>query len=194
MLFESFGSWSSRGWFHSCSWSQWDRAPGVLRLCRAAKGAAASVNHHLLSPWAGTELHCRVFAFSLQQPKGLLEYSKTCTPTMSLNFSKMSSFCHEIHLTLNVSPISVLKKSAGMVGEIICNLLLVFRNQSRLDVSFGKTICICGFNSTKEKSHRMEREKKHERVREEDWKSLMWRTDKRSSQATQAYKESWEKV
>lgn len=163
MLFEPFGSQSSRGWFHSCLWPQWDRAPGVLEPCRAATGSAMSVNHCLLSPWAGTEVCTAGFCFLIAIDQGIFKVQQTCTLTMSLNFSRVSSFCCEIHLTVNTSPISVLKEPAGMVEEIFCNLLLVFRNQSRLDKSFRKTTCVCAFNSTKIRSCKMGREKKHEK-------------------------------
>lgn len=47
-----------------------ERAPGVVELCRAAEGSAASVNHHLLSPWAGTEVHCRDLPSRCNNPRG----------------------------------------------------------------------------------------------------------------------------
>lgn len=43
----------------------------------------------------------------------------------------------------------MLNEPAGMVSEIICNVLMAFRNESSFAVFFKKKICICAFNSTK---------------------------------------------
>ena len=39
---------------------------------------------------------------------------------------------------MNANPISVPNGLAGMVSEIICNILLAFRNESSFGVSFKK--------------------------------------------------------